>query len=64
VNIFCDYQAKREALNKKSWRKCKSAKRKRRGTGYVDHLAMISSNIKRTIVFYNEILGMTVNRIV
>ena len=34
------------------------------GTGGVDHLAMISSDIERTIEFYTGILGMQVSRIV
>ncbi len=34
------------------------------GTGGVDHLALISSDIERTILFYTDILGMQVTRII
>ena len=34
------------------------------GTGGVDHLALICSDVGRTIEFYTEVVGMTINMIV
>ncbi|MGE4219449.1 MAG: VOC family protein [Alphaproteobacteria bacterium] len=33
-------------------------------TGGIDHLALVSSDIERTLAFYTEVLGMRVTRIV
>lgn len=60
------YQAKREALKQKYMpsNAGRSEPLNGAGTGGVDHLAMISSNIERTIEFYTGVLGMTVANII
>ena len=65
MNSLSNYQAKREALKQKYLGENASLPTANGpGTGGVDHLAMISSDIERTIEFYTGILGMTVTRIV
>ena len=59
------YQEKRAALKEKYLGETASLPVSNgAGTGGVDHLAMISSDIERTIEFYTSILGMKVTRIV
>ncbi len=65
MDNLSNYQAKREALKQKYLGENASLPTANGpGTGGVDHLAMISSDIERTIEFYTGILGMTVTRIV
>jgi len=66
MNDLSSYQAKREALRQKYVRteSTSSAPANGAGTGGVDHLAMISSDIERTIEFYTGVLGMTVTDII
>ena len=33
-------------------------------TGGVDHLALICSDMERTIAFYTEVVGMTLNKVI
>ncbi len=60
------YQAKRDALVKKYLRAEQQLPGRVNcaGTGGVDHLAMISSDLERTIEFYTNVLGMTVTNII
>ena len=60
------YQAKRDALVKKylDAEHPISEKTNCPGTGGIDHLAMISSDIERTIEFYTNVLGMTVTNVI
>ena len=59
------YQDKRDALKDKYLNtNSETSQTDCIGTGGVDHLAMISSNIERTIDFYTSVLGMKVTRIV
>ena len=60
------YEAKRETLRQKYIGKESVAPEPANGagTGGVDHLAMISSDIERTIEFYTGVLGITVTYII
>ena len=66
MNDLCAYQAKRETLRQKYIGKesVTSKPANLAGTGGVDHLAMISSDIEQTIEFYTGVLGMTVTDII
>ena len=66
MNDFSAYQAKRETLRQKhiSKENVTSEPANGAGTGGVDHLAMISSDIEQTIEFYTGVLGMTVTDII
>ena len=60
------FQAKREKLRQMYLETSgtRSGARNAAGTGGVDHLAMISSDIERTIEFYTNVLGMRVANII
>jgi len=69
MNDLSVYQAKREALKQKYLREegdptAAPGRANGAGTGGVDHLAMIASDIEQTIEFYTSVLGMQVTRIV
>ncbi len=57
------YQQRREALRKIHLPAGETASQAVRTTG-VDHLALICSELERTIDFYTEVLGMRLTRIV
>jgi catechol 2,3-dioxygenase-like lactoylglutathione lyase family enzyme len=57
------YQERREAL-KKSYLPAGEAPSQPVETAGVDHLALICSELERTIYFYTEVLGMRLTRIV
>jgi catechol 2,3-dioxygenase-like lactoylglutathione lyase family enzyme len=57
------YQQRREALNKNYLRGGEAAPQGVQTAG-VDHLALICSELERTIGFYTEVLGMRLTRIV
>jgi catechol 2,3-dioxygenase-like lactoylglutathione lyase family enzyme len=57
------YQERREALNKSYLRGGEAAPQGVQTAG-VDHLALICSELERTIGFYTEVLGMRPTRIV
>jgi catechol 2,3-dioxygenase-like lactoylglutathione lyase family enzyme len=59
-----DYDAKRAALIAKYKPTNQPAGSAPVATGGVDHLALICSDIARTIEFYTEVVGMTINKIV
>ncbi len=59
-----DYDAKRAALEEKYRPSNKPAGSSPVGTGGVDHLALICSDIEKTIEFYTEIVGMRLAKIV
>ena len=58
-----DYEAKRAALIAKYKPTNQPAGSAPVGTGGVDHLALICSDIEQTIAFYTEVVGMTINKI-
>jgi len=60
---FSFYDERREAL-KKSYLTAVEATPQPLQTGGVDHLALICSELERTIEFYTELLGMRLTRIV
>tara|TARA_B100001123_G_C15163361_1_gene968352 strand:+ start:51 stop:542 length:492 start_codon:yes stop_codon:yes gene_type:complete len=65
MNTLSIYQDKRAALKQKYLgENANSSSFDSAGTGGIDHLAMIASDIERTIEFYTNILGMRVSRIV
>ena len=66
MNDLSAHQAKRKTLRQKYIGKesVHSEPANGAGTGGVDHLAMISSDIERTIEFYTGVLGMTVTDII
>ena len=57
------YQARREAL-KETYLPAGEAVSQQVRTAGVDHLALICSELERTISFYTEVLGMRLTRIV
>ena len=57
------YQQRRESL-KKTYLPAGETERRASQTGGVDHLALICSELERTIDFYTEALGMRLTRIV
>jgi catechol 2,3-dioxygenase-like lactoylglutathione lyase family enzyme len=57
------YEARREEL-KERYLQAEKAPSAPIGTGGVDHLALISSDLDATIQFYTEVLGMHLTRIV
>ena len=59
-----DHDAKRVALIERFKPTNQSAGGAPVDTGGVDHLALICSDIGRTIEFYTEVVGMTINKIV
>ena len=59
-----DYEAKRAALIEKYRPSNQPAGAEPVGTGGVDHLALICSDIEQTIEFYTAVLGMTLNKVV
>lgn len=59
-----DYDAKRAALIERYKPTNQPAGSAPVDTGGVDHLALICSDIARTIEFYTEVVGMTINKIV
>jgi glyoxylase I family protein len=59
-----DYDAKRAALADRYKPTNQGVGSGKVETGGVDHLALICSDVERTIEFYTEVLGMTLNRIV
>ncbi len=59
-----DYDAKRARLAETYKPTNKPAGANPVGTGGVDHLALICSDVGRTIEFYTEVVGMTLNKIV
>ena len=59
-----DYAAKRAALVEKYTPTNQPAGGDPVATGGVDHLALICSDIGRTIKFYTEVVGMTLNKVV
>lgn len=58
-----DYDAKRAALIEKYRPTDQPAGAAPVATGGVDHLALICSDIERTIDFYTEVVGMTLNKV-
>ena len=58
------YEAKRAALADRFQPTNQPAGAVSVGTGGVDHLALICSDVAQTIEFYTEVLGMTLNKIV
>lgn len=58
-----DYNAKRAALIEKYRPTDQPAGAVPVATGGVDHLALICSDIERTIDFYTEVVGMTLNKV-
>ena len=66
MDDLMNYQAKRDALVRKylDAEHPISEKTNCAGTGGIDHLAMISSDIERTIEFYTNVLGMTVTNVI
>ena len=60
------YQAKREKLRQVYLETSgtRPVSENAAGTGGVDHLAMISSDIERTIEFYTNVLGMRITNII
>ena len=59
-----DYDAKRASLIKKYEPTNQPAGSAIVATGGVDHLALICADVSRTIEFYTEVVGMTLNKIV
>jgi glyoxylase I family protein len=59
-----DYDAKRAALEAKYQPSNKPAGSSPVGTGGVDHLALICSDIEKTIEFYTDVVGMRLAKIV
>ena len=59
-----DYEAKRARLIAKYRPTNQPAGSIPVGTGGVDHLALICSDVEQTIEFYTEVVGMTINKIV
>lgn len=59
-----DYQAKRAAIIEKYKPTNQPAGSAPVATGGVDHLALICADIGRTIEFYTEVVGMTLNKVV
>lgn len=59
-----DYEAKRSALVTKYKPTDQPVGSSNVGTGGVDHLALICSDVGRTIEFYTEVVGMSLNKIV
>ena len=59
-----DYDAKRAALIARYKPTDQSVGTASVGTGGVDHLALICSDVGHTIEFYIEVLGMTLNKVV
>ena len=57
------YQERREALRARYLPNAEAAARPLQTAG-VDHLALICSELERTIGFYNEVLGMRLTQIV
>jgi glyoxylase I family protein len=57
------YQKRREAL-KRSYLSSGKAEQRPLQTAGVDHLALICSELERTIAFYAEVLGMRLTQIV
>lgn len=58
-----DYDARRAALIEKYRPTNQPAGAAAVATGGVDHLALICSDIDRTIAFYTEVVGMTLNKV-
>ena len=58
------YEAKRAGLKRRYLDSDKPAEANGAGTGGVDHLALISSDIERTIEFYRDVLGMKLTRLI
>ena len=59
-----DYDAKRAALIDKYKPTNQPVGTAAIGTGGVDHLALICSDVGRTIEFYTQVVGMSLNKIV
>ncbi|MCA8929462.1 MAG: VOC family protein [Alphaproteobacteria bacterium] len=59
-----DHDARRAGLVAKYRPTNQPAGAARVGTGGVDHLALICSDVGQTIEFYTQVLGMTLNKIV
>ncbi len=59
-----DYQARRAAIIEKYKPSNQPTGSAPVGTGGVDHLALICSDIGQTIEFYTEVVGMTLNKVV
>lgn len=59
-----DYDARRAALVERYKPTNQPAGSAPVGTGGVDHLALICSDIGQTIEFYTDVVGMTINKII
>ena len=59
-----DYAARRQALIEKYHPTDQPVGTDPVGTGGVDHLALICSDVGQTIAFYTEVVGMTLNKVV
>tara|TARA_R110002096_G_scaffold70291_10_gene168569 strand:+ start:377 stop:859 length:483 start_codon:yes stop_codon:yes gene_type:complete len=59
-----DFDQKRAGLVEKYRPSNQPAGAAQVGTGGVDHLALICSDVEQTIEFYTEVVGMTLNKIV
>lgn len=59
-----DYAARRQALIDKYRPTNQPAGTDPVGTGGVDHLALICSDVDQTVAFYTEVVGMTLNKVV
>lgn len=59
-----DYDAKRATLVARFKPNNQPAGAEPVGTGGVDHLALICSDMERTIEFYTEVVGMTLNKVI
>lgn len=58
-----DYEARRKELRSR-WLDDESAREDAAFTGGVDHLALICSDMDKTISFYTDVMGMTLKKIV
>lgn len=58
-----DYEARREELRSR-WLDEESASEDAAFTGGVDHLALICSDMDKTISFYTDVMGMALKKIV
>ena len=64
MNTISDYQEKREALRKKYLHSNEEHPNSHStGTGGVDHLALISSDIESTIEFYTNVVEMKLSKV-
>lgn len=63
-SLDIDYDAKRAALIEKYKPLNQPAGAVPVQTGGVDHLALICSDMERTIEFYTQVVGMTLNKVI